>query len=208
VRSDVGDLHRLLRQVLDPRPGALVVAAYDTELFGHWWFEGPAWLEQMLRTIAADPSLRTTTLRSRLQRRPPTRRLDLPESSWGFAKGHATWVTKQTRPLWRSLREAEQRAKPLLVGNADDDDATRSAREQLARELAQLQCSDWPFMMTRGNSPDYASDRFAGHRANLDALCTMLESDGIDEEKVATMAARNAAPVNPTAFLAMTSPLP
>ena len=201
VHADVGDFHRLLRRVLDPRPDALVVAAYDTELFGHWWFEGPVWLERMLRTIAEDPSLRTTTLRSRLQRRPPTRRLDLPESSWGYAKGHATWVTEQTRPLWRSLRAAEQRAKPLLVGTVDDDAATRSAREQLARELAQLQCSDWPFMMTRGNSPDYAQDRFAGHRANVDVLCRMLEQGQVVDDQVAAMAARNGVPTDPKAFL-------
>jgi 1,4-alpha-glucan branching enzyme len=203
VRADVGDLHRLLRQVLDPRPGTLVVAAYDTELFGHWWFEGPTWLERMLRTIAEDPALRTTTLRSRLQRRPPTRRLDLPESSWGYAKGHATWVTKQTRPLWRSLREAEERAKPLLAGAIDDDGATRSAREQLARELAQLQCSDWPFMMTRGNSPDYARDRFADHLGSLDMLCRMLASGDVDDAAVGVMAARDGAPADPTAFLSL-----
>ena len=27
-------------------------APYDTELFGHWWFEGPDWLDFLMRKIA------------------------------------------------------------------------------------------------------------------------------------------------------------
>ena len=183
ARARVGDhvdhLHGVLREVLDPRPGGLVVAAYDTELFGHWWFEGPWWLEGLLRAVHDDPRLRTTTLADRRRRRPPTRRLALPESSWGYAKGHASWVTDTTRPMWRRLHAATDRARPLLHGRGDVE-----VRRLLAQELAQLQCSDWPFMCTRGDSADYAWSRFALHADRVDTLCTMLEEDRTDDELV------------------------
>ena len=201
VGRDVDHLHGVLRDVLAPRPGRVVVAAYDTELFGHWWFEGPAWLEGLLRAIDADPGLRTTTLASRLERHPPTRRLHLPESSWGYAKGHASWVTPDTRPMWRAIAAAGDRLAPWLDATIDDP-ALRATRDQAVRELAQLQCSDWPFMVTRGNSPDYAWDRFHGHRERIERLLEALEQGRADPDEL--QRATELAPVPPDvgAFLA------
>ncbi|MFT5224081.1 MAG: 1,4-alpha-glucan branching enzyme, partial [Glaciecola sp.] len=172
-----------LRSVLDPRPGDLVVAAYDTELFGHWWYEGAAWLEGVLRRVLDDPALRTTTLRSRRDRRPATRRLALPESSWGYAKGHATWVTSETRPLWQRLQDVQDRAMAVL----DAEAGPLAIREQIARELLQAQCSDWPFLITRGNSPEYAWGRFTTHADNVDQLCEGLQR-APDSHALATLA--------------------
>ena len=157
---------------LADRPGGVVVAAYDTELFGHWWHEGPVWLEAVLRRVADAPDLRTTTLASRLARRPPERRLHLPESSWGFAKGHASWVTEDTRPLWSTLREATALARRTLAGGGGD----ARLRTAIAREVALLHASDWPFMHTRGRSPGYAAERVAGHAARIRTLCAALTS--------------------------------
>jgi 1,4-alpha-glucan branching enzyme len=193
VTRDAEHFHGVLREVLDPRPSALVVAAYDTELFGHWWFEGPAWLDAVLRRIADDPRLVTTTLASRRSRRPPTRRLDLPESSWGYAKGHASWVTDDTRPLWAGLRRAESLAREA----ASSGRLTAAAEAQVARELAQLMCSDWPFMVTRGNAAEYALGRARDHLARLEELCA-----GTDEARVAELARRVPAPSDPAPMVA------
>ncbi len=171
VDVDADHFVAVLRDTLDARPGDLVVAAYDTELFGHWWYEGVAWLEAVLRRVADEPTLRTTTLASRRARRPVARSLDLPESSWGFAKGHATWVTPETRPMWARLREVEARARAVLRSGAGPVEV----REQLARELLQAQCSDWPFLVTRGGSPEYALWRFGQHADHVDRLCDGLE---------------------------------
>jgi 1,4-alpha-glucan branching enzyme len=195
---DAAHLHGVIREVLDPRPGELVVAAYDTELFGHWWFEGVDWLERLLRRIAADPRLRTTTLASRLERRPATRRLALPESSWGYAKGHASWVSAATRPLWRELRQAEDLARETLADGA----GSPAVREQVARELALLSASDWPFMVIRGNSPAYAQERVAAHAARLQALCAAIRSGAGDDEA----AWSDDAPADPSAIVAALDP--
>jgi 1,4-alpha-glucan branching enzyme len=194
VARHVAHLHGVLREVLDPRPGELVVAAYDTELFGHWWYEGVEWLEGLLRTVHADPRLTTTTLASRRERRPPTRRLHLPESSWGFAKGHASWVTPETRGYWQQVRAGTEAAARAVTG----DELTDLAATQVARELAQLQCSDWPFMVTRGNSPDYARARATEH---LDLLRTCADP-ATPPARVAEVATLDDAPADVSPFLA------
>ncbi len=196
VRAHAEHFHGVLRDVLVPRPEGLVVAAYDTELLGHWWFEGPEWLERTLRRVAEDPDLATTTLASRLERRPPERRLDLPESSWGYAKGHAAWVTPATRHMWRRLRDAEERFLSAVRGQWGRDDV---AAVQAARELALAQSSDWPFLVNRGDCPGYARDRIDGHLSRfgqvVDALGAM-GSPAVDES------VRSAdAPADVSAFL-------
>jgi len=183
AREDAAHFVDAVRTTLAARPGGLVVAAYDTELFGHWWHEGPSWLGHVLDLVGAEPTLATTTLASRRDRRPPTQRLALPESSWGYAKGHASWVTSETREVWTALRRATERARHTLAGGR----GTPQVRQQVARELALLAASDWPFMMTRGRSPDYARERVAAHAGRVDRLC-----DAID---VGTAAGRDAGPV-------------
>jgi 1,4-alpha-glucan branching enzyme len=194
VERDAANLHGVLREVLAPRPGQLVVAAYDTELFGHWWFEGVDWLEALLRRVTDDPMLTTTTLASRVERRPPSRRLHLPESSWGFAKGHASWVTDDTRWMWQALRDAEARARDVLGGRPSPDPEVAG---QVARELALLSSSDWPFMVTRGNSPGYAAERVHAHVTDLAELCDLLDGRGGDPDRLGVIAALDDAPADP-----------
>jgi len=149
---------------LSPRPdGALVVAAYDAELFGHWWYEGPIWLETVLRRLADSPKLRPTTLASALERRPAARRLALPESSWGAGKGFGGWVSERTRGLWTALREAER-----TFGGLPPD---APGRDLAWRELTLAQASDWPFLMIRDQAGQYAEQRFLTHLDRFAAAC-------------------------------------
>jgi 1,4-alpha-glucan branching enzyme len=162
------------RTTLDARPRGVVVAAYDTELLGHWWHEGPSWLGRVLDLVAEDPHLHTTTLARRRAEHPPTRRLALPESSWGYAKGHASWVQPSTRPIWTSLRAAQARARTALAGGC----GSAALRAQVARELALLSASDWPFMVTRGRTPGYAEERVDRHARRVHELCDRIELTG------------------------------
>jgi 1,4-alpha-glucan branching enzyme len=198
VDRDAAHLHGVLREVLDPRPGGLVVAAYDTELFGHWWFEGVDFLATLLRRLEADEQLTTTTLAGRLERRPPTRRLDLPESSWGYAKGHASWVSDTTRPMWQALADAEARARDALAGGRGSD----RERAQVARELALLAASDWPFMATRGNSLGYAQERVRVHAERLHRLCDATVASETDDRDLSAMERQDAFPEDPAAIVA------
>lgn len=175
ARADAAHFVGVVRETLRHRPGRLVVAAYDTELLGHWWHEGVAWLGEVLELIAITPGLRTTTLARRLATRPPEQRLELPESSWGYAKGHASWVTSETRPIWTTIRASTERARTALAGVSDRVEAADGdLQRQLARELTLLRASDWPFMVTRGQSPDYGFERVAEHAQRITDLCDAI----------------------------------
>jgi 1,4-alpha-glucan branching enzyme len=183
---------------LADRPGALVVAAYDTELFGHWWHEGPSWLGHVLERVSEHPQLRTTTLASRRERRPPSRRLALPESSWGYAKGHGSWVSAETRSLWTTVRATTELARQALSGGT----GSAQLRHQVAREVALLHASDWPFMMGRGRSPGYALERVTGHADRVTRLCQELMGEGT----IASTAGGDPVPPDATAFLRALDP--
>jgi 1,4-alpha-glucan branching enzyme len=149
-------------------PGS-VVAAYDTELFGHWWLEGVEWLEQTIRLLARDEQVTLATAAEVVSGDPPSARIDLPEGSWGAGGDHRTWQNEGTAWTWPEIYSRQHRAEPLLrFGN----DASR----QLARELLLLQSSDWQFLMTTGQAHDYAMERFNAHCARFDALAKAIET--------------------------------
>lgn len=125
-----------------------------------------------MRSLAGGP-VRPTTLRAYLDRHPPRRRLALPESSWGWGKGHAAWVSERTRWIWQALRgaEAEFRALPATADWA-------GARDAAWRQLSLLQASDWPFMINRDQSAQYAEERV---RAHLERFRQACRGEGLDE---------------------------
>lgn len=200
IEADAEHFAAQVRDRLASRPGQLSVVAYDTELFGHWWHEGADWLEATLRRLLADPTVRPTSLRGRLSRSAPLRRLELPEGSWGFAKGHLSWVDEQTVPMWRRLREVERVARDALATG----DGPAAVREQLARELLQAQCSDWPYFVTRGNSAEYGRARFEQHADHVDQLARgLLQSPDAPSlvELAADLQSRTDSPTDVTPLL-------
>ncbi|MEE8599768.1 1,4-alpha-glucan branching protein domain-containing protein [Euzebya tangerina] len=163
VADHAADFIGLLSEHIAPRPDdTCVVAAYDTELFGHWWYEGPQWLDAVVRGLAAQADVGTTTLASSLRQHPPSTSLALPESSWGWGKGHAAWVTEETRWIWREIRRAEERFSMLPGG---------PSRRAAWRQLTLLQASDWPFMIAREQSAQYAVERVKTHLARFEQAC-------------------------------------
>jgi 1,4-alpha-glucan branching enzyme len=198
ARLDAEHFVGVVRDTLADRPGGVVVAAYDTELLGHWWFEGVRWLGHVLDAIAADDSLTTTTLAARRAAVPPQRRLELPESSWGYAKGHASWAAPETVPIWRTLRDAAALARSALAGGR----GSTAVRTQVARELALLSASDWPFMTTRGLTPGYAGQRVMLHAERLTTLCRALTlGDAAADAALQALGRVDEVPSDPTPFL-------
>ncbi len=158
AREFVALLHR---QAAGRPRGSVVVAAYDLELFGHWWYEGPRWLESVLRLLHDDPVLQPTTLQRALEEVPPRRRLALPESSWGWGKGHAAWVTERTRWFWQALDAAQAAFAIVPPGRA---------RDAAWRQLTLAQASDWAFEIAKGGAAGYATGRARQHLAAVHAL--------------------------------------
>ncbi len=188
------------------RPGILT-APFDAELFGHWWFEGPSWLEAVLRRVEDDPDLELTTGAAFLDAHRPTEVIALPEGSWGEGGHHFIWLNQDNAWTWKHVYAAE-RALPALLEEASEarlaaDPTLERVLEQAARELLVLQASDWQFLISTVAARDYAELRIARHAEDFQRLAEiarrLLESRGQgssaltpeDEAFVSTMEARD-----------------
>ena len=157
--------------------GRLAVCAVDTELLGHWWHEGPWWLQGVLEEAPAQ-GLELAPLDEALARHdavpaPP----DLPVTSWGSPRDLTTWSGPQVAELaWRA-RDAELR----VVG------VGRGADLRAVRELLALQSSDWAFLVTHDLAAEYGHRRSRGHWAMVDAA---LAAPGTLPPEVRSLAPR------------------
>jgi 1,4-alpha-glucan branching enzyme len=146
------------------RPGLLTFAV-DTELLGHWWSEGPAWLAAVLRG-APERGIQLVTLPEALERHEPEARL-LRESTWGDGKDLRTWDA----PAVGDMAWAARRLELRLVNALAAGELTPRAGERAARELLALQASDWAFLDRREQAGEYPFQRSTGHaRALLEAI--------------------------------------
>ncbi len=153
------------------RPG-VVVAPFDTELFGHWWFEGPRWLEAVLRGLRGELATASEVLR----RSPPSSVIRLPEGSWGQGGHHWVWLNPDTVWVWELVYRAEDAFAEVLQGTRRRrGDALRILR-QLARELLLLESSDWPFLITTVSARDYAEGRVKLHAATFERLLSLVRT--------------------------------
>jgi 1,4-alpha-glucan branching enzyme len=147
--------------------GGLLVCALDTELLGHWWYEGLAWLEAVVEECARQ-GLALTRLDDALERHEPAPLGELVASTWGAGGDLSTWSGPQVADVAFATRAAELQV--LRAG--------ARAGEAAVRELLALQSSDWAFMVSRGLAVPYARERFAGHYAGVErALAAGPDTD-------------------------------
>jgi 1,4-alpha-glucan branching enzyme len=165
----------------------IICANYDTELFGHWWFEGIAWLEGVLRRLAASPSVEVTTASRFVEAHPPETVIHLPEGSWGAGGTHFVWDNADTHWMWPVIHEAESRFAVIVGRAADADESARRVLNQAARELLLLQSSDWPFLVTTGQAKEYAIERFRRHVDQFTELVSSVERGHPDADLAARL---------------------
>jgi 1,4-alpha-glucan branching enzyme len=157
------------------KPG-IVVSAYDTELFGHWWFEGVTWLKEVLRRLDKNDTVALMTAGDYLEAYPPDEVITLPESSWGQGGGHWTWLNPDTEWMWPLIHSAERRMEELVARYPQAEGELRQVLNQAARELLLLESSDWPFLISTGQAREYASGRFQQHLARFHHLASIAAS--------------------------------
>ncbi len=154
--------------------GRVVVAPFDTELFGHWWFEGPEFLAAVYRELAGQASLRGVTAGEHLDSGGPGTPLSLQPGSWGRNGDYTMWLSDVVNWTWPIIWRAEDRfwsLAPRALGNP----GTHRILEQAARELLLLQSSDWQFIMSTGEVGDYAVRRFTRHAQDCNRLLNFLD---------------------------------
>jgi 1,4-alpha-glucan branching enzyme len=162
----------------------IIAANFDTELFGHWWFEGVDWLEAVLRRLAASVDIQLTTASNYLEEYPPQTALNLPEGSWGAEGNHSVWDNKKTHWMWRIIHDAEVRMAEVVMLNPAATGVKRQFLDQAVRELLLLQSSDWPFLVTTGQASKYAARRFLQHVERFNELITQAKKEKPDKSIV------------------------
>jgi len=169
-----------LRRTLGQSP--VVVSPYDAELFGHWWFEGPHFLDQVIRQSAHGQSeFRLATLSDALGEYPDAACLQPAASSWGEQGYQQVWLNDRTRWLYRHQHQAERSMVSLANGFPEAEGTLRRALNQAARELLLAQSSDWPFLISQQTAVPYAMRRFRGHIRVFQQLSRQISSQSIDE---------------------------
>jgi 1,4-alpha-glucan branching enzyme len=151
-----------LRANMDRRP--IVVAPYDAELFGHWWYEGPMFLELLFRKIAYDQGAVAPITPSGYLAEYPTNQVSTPSlSSWG-EKGYGDyWCNGSNAWVYRHLHKMAERMVELAHRFPEARGLRQRALDQAAREVMLAQSSDWAFIMKTGTTVPYATKRTNDH---------------------------------------------
>jgi 1,4-alpha-glucan branching enzyme len=164
------------------RPGVLC-CALDTELLGHWWYEGLEWLRGVVAEAAAQ-GLELATVSAAVAAVEPVERA-LAVSSWGTDKDLSTWDSPRVAELAFAARRAELRTVAAATAGA----ASGPALERAARELLAIQASDWPFQVTRELASEYPVERMRGHGTAHDAaLGALTDSAAVSEPSLRNLA--------------------
>ncbi|MDR3013491.1 MAG: DUF1957 domain-containing protein [Chitinispirillales bacterium] len=171
----------------------IIVAPYDAELFGHWWYEGPEWLNFLIRKCAQKQNTFHLTTPSEYLDRHPSSHICTPAfSSWGDGGYSHIWLNETNEWMYPHLHRLEDR----MVECAGEYYHTSNALEtralnQIARELLLAQSSDWAFIMKTGTTVEYATRRFKEHVASFLSLYDQLKGHNLDESFIALLESHN-----------------
>ncbi|MBN1698370.1 MAG: DUF1957 domain-containing protein [Spirochaetales bacterium] len=169
-----------LAPLMDRPP--VIVSPFDAELFGHWWFEGPEWIEHMIRVTAEAADI--------VGMKTPSDYLDLhganqvstpSASSWGNNGYGEVWLDESNDWIYRHIHKAAERMTELAVKYPEATGIRKRALNQAARELLLAQASDWAFIMKTGTTVPYAKKRTKEHIAHFTTLFDALNGDRIDQ---------------------------
>ncbi|MBI4410135.1 MAG: DUF1957 domain-containing protein [Gemmatimonadetes bacterium] len=164
------------------QPG-IVVAPFDTELFGHWWHEGVDWIIRTLERIAEDDEVELTTGGGYLDHNPVEVPVKLPEGSWGEGGYHYIWLNHETEWTWPEIYRAELTLLELVGRWLDrDHQIIRKLLHLAARELLLLESSDWQFLISTQAAKDYAQLRFAEHLRVFDHAVELIRKQERGED--------------------------
>ena len=190
VAHRVGQAGRMA-DVLD-RP-ALIVSPYDAELFGHWWYEGPVFLDRVMRRMC-EPGSRVIPLTPReyLERHEVMMEAEPPFSSWGEGGYAEVWLNESTDWIYPLLDRVGMRLVDQARRHRGPGEVrTRRALDQALRELMLAQASDWPFMIRMGGTAQYGRRRVEEHVAAAEQLVQSVEEGQVDERTLSGLELRN-----------------
>jgi len=161
-------------QQVHPNP-PMVASPYDCELFGHWWHEGPLWIDLLYRRLAQEEEIRCLSLGDFIDRHRSTfSSIGMKPSTWGLNADFTVWQNPEHGWIWPYIntcsREMEQIITVLYKQGCPIDGRVQRLLRQMARELLLLQGSDWPFLLFTVQAKEYANQRFHHHHQRFQKI--------------------------------------
>ena len=162
----------------------VIVSPYDAELFGHWWYEGPQFIESIFRAAAGDPEGRLTAVTGSeyLAECPVGQVVSPSASSWGDNGYNGVWLNSGNDWMYRHLHVAEERMIEVARRFPAAEGDLKRALNLMARELVLAQSSDWAFIMTTGSTIPYAVRRTRDHISRFTGLYEQLLGNRISPD--------------------------
>jgi 1,4-alpha-glucan branching enzyme len=181
----------LLRETFNGHP-PLVTSPYDAELYGHWWYEGPQFLDFLFKELSRKKKLvRAVTPGDFLDSGMEIQIQKPSASSWGENGYYKVWLNDKNSWMYPYQHDAERRMTELANRFVEPDELETRVLNQLARELLLAQSSDWAFQIYQGTTVQYSSRRFESHIHRFDLLATALEKGEINRPLLAEIENRD-----------------
>lgn len=159
----------------------IITAPFDAELFGHWWYEGPQFLEFVIRKLAYDQDEIELISGADYLKKFPVRQQQTPSpSTWGLEGGNQIWINGGNEWIHPHQYQAESRMLKLVSSFPQAQGIVKRALNQLLRELLLLQSSDWAFIMTANTTTPYAVRRFREHLGRFNTLADQISEKNIN----------------------------
>ncbi len=185
-----GEQLKYLSGRMDRKP--IVVAPYDAELFGHWWYEGPIWLENLCRACdTGEYGVKMTTPANYLGDYMDNQVVNLAASSWGEGGYNLVWLNPTNDWIYRHIHRAETAMVDLADLHPAAGGAVRRLLNQAARELVLAQSSDWAFIIKTATAVQYAVQRISDHIGRFNTLALRLSEGEINEDELADFEKRD-----------------
>ncbi len=171
-----------LKELFDGHP-PLVVSPYDAELYGHWWFEGPSFIDFLFRKIHYDQdAIKAVSPGDFLDSNIPIQVQQPSTSSWGENGYFKVWLNESTSWMYEYAHDAERKMTELANRYKRPNEFEYRALNQCARELLLAQSSDWAFQIYQGTTVEYSSRRFRSHIQRFNILSEGIVNRNLDIE--------------------------
>lgn len=156
----------------------VLTAPFDTELFGHWWFEGGRWISNVIKKLISTSDIVPASCSTFLDTNPVSPFISLPEGSWGEGGFHYIWLNEQNSWTWEKIYAAEREFLSLVRSwHPEKEETSGRILRQAARELLLLESSDWQFLISTWSARDYAEERVSLHHSNFQRVCRLIEEN-------------------------------
>ncbi len=162
----------------------IIIAPYDAELFGHWWFEGPSWLESVLRLASKkDNNFKVVSCSDYLKLQTKHQISTPAASTWGKNGYSSFWINEENEWIYPFIHRAADEMEQLAIDfkRVSVSKLQERALNQAARSLLLAQASDWPFIMKSDTTTEYAKKRVTDHLARFNYLHESIRKNKIDE---------------------------